>query len=490
MVRQLLTESLVIALASGAAGLLIAHLGISFAKAFAPSNIPRLREVTLNLSVFAFAFAVSLLSGILFGLAPAITAARENLVTSLNEGSLRSGVGPGTPRLRNALLISQVALALVLVVSAGLLTRTFYRILRSNGGFNPDRVLTFQLSLPELKYPDQAHIVPFYRDVLERLRAIPGVDSAGLGETVPLSGEGESTVIRFTNHPKFDQKEMPFANYTIISPGYFSAVGTPILRGRDFSASDSATSLPVAVVNRAMETKFWPVEGAVGKQVGPAGLRYPLLSIVGVVPDLKHDSLRETSAPEMFVLYNQNPWPSMLNMRIALRTKSDPTAMTTGVREAIQALDPDLPLAKVATMTTLVDASVSQSRFSMLLLAFFGFVALLLASVGMYGVISYSVQQRTREIGIRVALGAHRREVLVMVLGQGGRLAAIGIGIGVIAALAVTRLMAGLLYQVQPTDPLTFILVALILALVAFLACLFPALRATRLDPVTALHID
>ena len=490
MVRQLLTESVAIAIAAGVIGLLLAYLAIHFAKTFAPSSIPRLQEVTLDWRVFAFTLAVSLFSGILFGMVPAFTASRENLVTTLNEGSLRSGVGPGTPRLRNALLISQVGLALVLAVSAGLLTRTFYRILRSDGGFNPDHVLTFQLSLPELKYPDQAHIVPFYRDALERLRSIPGVESAGLGETVPLSGEGESTVIRFTNHPKFDQRELPFANYTIISPGYFSAVGTPLLRGRAFSASDAATSLPVAIVNRSMETKYWPVEGAIGKQVGPAGLRFPLLNIVGVVPDLKHDSLREASPPEMFVLYNQNPWPSMLNMRIALRTKTDPAAMTAGVREAIQSLDSDLPLAKVATLTTLVDASLSQSRFSMLLLAFFGLLALLLASVGVYGVISYSVMQRTREIGIRVALGANRRDVLGMVLAQGGRLAAIGIGVGVLAALGVTRLMGSLLYQVKPTDPLTFVLVSLVLAAVAFIASLGPAWRATRLDPVAVLHAE
>jgi putative ABC transport system permease protein len=490
MVRQLLTESIAIALAAGVLGLLLAYIAIDLAKAFAPPTIPRLHEVTLDWPVFAFTLTVSLLAGILFGMAPALTASQENLSPSLNEGTLRSGTGPATPRLRNALLVSQIALALVLVIAAGLLTRTFFRIVGAESGFNPERVLTFQLSLPELKYPDQSRIVPLFRDVLERLRAIPGVESAGVGETVPMGGEGESTVIRFDNHPVFDPKALPFANYTIVSPGYFSAVGTPLLRGRDFSSSDSSNSSPVAIVNAAMERKYWPATSALGQQVGPAGLRYPLLTIVGVVPDLKHISLREQSVPEMFVLYNQNPWPSMLNMRIALRTKNSPTSAIAAVQQAIHSLDPDLPLAKVAALTTLVDDSLSQSRFSLSLLVSFGFFALLLASIGMYGVISYSVLQRTREIGIRVALGANQRHVLSMVLTHGARLAAVGISIGTVAALAATRLMAGLLYQVTPTDPLTFLLVSLLLVFVAFLACLFPALRATRLDPVTALHID
>jgi predicted permease len=490
LIRQLLTESLLIAGIAGAAGIVIAKAGIYFVKTFGPSNIPRLREVTLDLPVLSFTVAVSLVTGMLFGLVPAIAATQRNLVDSLKEGGQRGGVNPASPRLRNALLVSQVALALVLVISAGLLTRTFFRMLGADGGFNPERVLTFQLSLPAVKYPDQNHIVPLLRNALERLRAIPGVQSAGIGETVPMGGEGESTVIRFTDHLETNQKELPFANYTIISPGYLSSVGTPLLRGRDFSEADTADSLPVAIVNATMEKKYWPGRSALGEHVGPGSTRFPLLTIVGVVADVKHTSLREQSAPEMYVLYTQKQWPSMLNMRVALRTKTDPASVTQSVREAIRAVDPDLPLAKVATLTTLVSDSLSQPRFAMLLLASFGLLALLLASIGMYGVISYSVMQRTQEIGIRIALGAERHNVLGMVLRQGARLALIGIGVGLVGAFAATRAIGGFLYGIEATDPLTFVAVSLLLIAIGLLACYLPARRATRVDPIVALRYE
>jgi predicted permease len=488
LIRQLLTESLLIAIAAGAISVLLAKAGIYFVKTFGPSNLARLREVTLDAPVFVFALFVSLVTGILFGLAPAFGATRANLADSLKEGGQRTGVGPTIPRLRNALLVSQVALALVLVISAGLLTRTFFHLLGTNGGFNPDRVLTFRLPLPALKYADQDHIVAFYRDALDRLRSIPGVQSAGMGETVPLGGEGESTVIRMPDHPAASQKELPFANYTIISPGYFSSVGTPILRGRDFLESDTADSMPVAIVNTAMEKKYWPSQGAIGKQVGPGSSRFPLLTIVGVIPDVKHISLREATTPEMYSVYTQKQWPSMLNLSVALRTKTDPASITPNVLEAIHSLDPDLPLAKIATLTTLVDDSLSQPRFAMLLLASFGVLALLLASIGMYGVISYSVAQRTQEIGIRMALGAEGRSVFGMVLSQGARLTGLGIAIGLVTSLGVTHLLASFLYGVQPTDPFTFAAVSLLLVGTALLACYLPARRATRVDPMVALR--
>jgi putative ABC transport system permease protein len=305
-----------------------------------------------------------------------------------------------------------------------------------------------------------------------------------------MGGEGESTVIRVPDHPAASQKEMPFANFTVISPGYFSAIGTPLLRGRDFQETDTTDSMPVAIVNAAMERKYWATDGALGKQVGPGSTRFPLLTIVGVVLDVKHTSLREETAPEMYVLYNQKPWPSLLNMRVALRTKADPAAMTESVRENIHAIDPDLPLAKVMTLATLLDDSMAQPRFSVFLLGAFGALALLLASIGMYGVISYSVLLRTQEIGIRMALGAQRRKVFGMVLGQGAQLAGLGIAIGLVVALGVTRLMASFLYGVRATDPLTFFAVSLLLLGLALLACYLPARRAMRVDPMVALKYE
>jgi predicted permease len=281
---------------------------------------------------------------------------------------------------------------------------------------------------------------------------------------------------------------VPYAAYTMISPGYFSAVGTPLLRGRDFRDSDTPDAPPVAVINNAMARKYWPFEDAIGKHVGPGSARFPAGTIVGIVADVKHLSLREEAGPEMYVPFNQKVWPSLLNMQVALRTQANPAAMAPLVREAMRSVDPDLPLGKLTTLTTLVDEAMTQPRFSMLLLGAFGALAVALASIGMYGVISYSVAQRTREIGIRMALGARRNDVFRMILAQGARLAGLGIAIGLLCSLAVTRTLARFLYGVQPTDPLTFLSVSLLLVAVALLACYLPARRATEVDPMIALR--
>lgn len=487
LVRQLLTESLALAVAGGLGGILLAKAGVDFVKTFGPAGIPRLHEVSLDLSVFAFALAGAMITGILVGIAPAIEAARANLAESLKEGSQRSG-GGRNPRTRNALLISQVALALVLVIATGLLVRSFYSLLRSDSGFNRAHVLTFELSLPETKYNDTAHIVQLYQDTLRRLRSLPGVQSAGIGETIPMRGAGESTGIRIPGRPLANPKEVRYAAYTMISSGYFQATGTPVLRGRAFQDSDTADSPPVVVINSAMARKYWPGEDAIGKQVGPGSLRYPAGTIVGIVADIKHLSLREESSPEMYVPFNQKVWPSLLNMQVVMRTQAEPAGIAPMVREAVRSVDPDLPLGKLTTLTSLVDESMTQPRFSMLLLGAFGVLAVALASIGMYGVISYSVAQRTREIGVRMALGARANDVFRMILGQGARLAAVGIGAGLLAAFGVTRLLTRFLYGVQPIDPLTFLAVPVLLVSVAMLACYLPARRATRVDPMIALR--
>jgi predicted permease len=490
LIRQLLTESIVLAGLGGFVGVLLAEAGIYFVKALGPSSIPRLSETSLDVRVLAFALGMTLLTGILFGLAPAFGATRDNLADPLKSGGQRSGSSRAASRVRNSLLVSQIALAMVLVIAAGLLTRTFYRLLSVDPGFRPARALTFELTLPASKYADQAHIVSVYQEVLRHLQALPGVQSAGVTETIPLDGATEATAIRFSDHPPTSTLDIPMANYTMVSPGYFSAVGTPILRGRPFLESDSASSMPVAIISAALAKKYWPGQDPIGKQIAPRGLAFPSETIVGVAADVKRISLREAPPPEMYVPYTQKVWPSLLTMDVVVRTTQDPASIPASTRTAIHSVDPDLPLANIKPLADIFSDSMTESRFSMLLLAAFGGLALLLAMIGMYGVISYSVAQRTQEIGIRMALGAQRRNVFQMVIGQGARLAILGIVLGLAASLAVTRLINSFLYGVPATDPLTFVVVVLLLTLVVLLACYVPARRAMKVDPMIALRYE
>jgi predicted permease len=491
IISQLLTESLVLAAAGAALGLLVGDASIHFVKAFGPPSIPRLHEVGLDMRVLAFVFGSTLTTGVLFGLAPAFGAATVDLLESLKAGGQRLAGSASSPQIRNAILVSQVTLAMVLVIAAGLLVRTFDRMLHADAGFDPTRVLTFELSLPKSKYSDVDSMVALYRAACLRLQSLPGVEAAGLVSTVPMGLAPDASSIRIPGRDAANDREKPYVNYSFSSPGYFRAVRTPVLQGRDFLESDGADSEKVTIINQTMANKFWAGGGAIGKQVGVASLRWPTRTIVGIVADEKRHSLRDESEPEMFVPYTQNEikiWPSMQTMQFALRAKSDPASLTGSVRELMHSLDPDLPLAKVSLLTTLVDNSLAQQRFSMLLLTGFGVLALLLSAVGMYGVISYSVTQRTREIGIRMALGAGRGSVFAMVVGQGSRLAGLGIALGLATALVVTRMMASLLYGIRATDPLTFAVVSVLLAGVALLACYIPARHATKVDPMVALR--
>jgi predicted permease len=405
---------------------------------------------------------------------------------SIKEGSQRS-IGVTSPTVRKVLLVSEIALALLLAVAAGLLTQTLWHMLRVDAGFHAERVLTFELSLPSSKYADQEHIVAAYRDVLQHVRDVPGVDFAGITEALPMGGATESTVVVIPGRPVTDQKERPFANYTIVSPGYFRAVGTTVLRGRDFFDSDAPTTLPVAIINEAMAKKYWPGQDPIGQQVTTPTVKDPA-TIVGIVADVKHVSLREETGPEMYVPFTQKVWPSMLVMDVVLRTQVDPDTLMSSLRSAITTVDRELPLAKVTTLATLVDDSVAAQRFAVIVLGLFGGLSVLLAAIGMYGVISYSVAQRTREIGIRMALGAQRRSVFGMILGQGARMAVLGIVIGLVLAALLTRTIASFLFGVHPLDPLTLAIGTLLLIGVTLLACYVPARRATRVDPLAALR--
>jgi putative ABC transport system permease protein len=489
LIRQLTTEHLLIALIGGVAGLAIAAVGVDVVKAFGPSDVPRLADVRIDAGVALFAIALSLVCGLGFGVAPAWTVARTDLVSSLKEGGTRSSMAASGSRTRSALLVSEVALALVLVIASGLLIRTFVRLSSVDAGFRPERALTFELTLPPTSYSEIDRIVAVYRTALERLRALPAIESAGIGETVPMGGAGESTGLRIPDRPTTGDAAPPYANYTIVSPGYLAAVGTPVLRGRDFVELDTADSLPVAMVSAAFARKYWPGQDAIGKHVG-VPIRSFDMTVVGVVADVKHVSLREPPGPEIYVPYTQKPWPSMQTMHVVVRTKADPASMAGAVRQAIRAVDPEVPVAAVATLDAIAGQAMAQPRFSMLLVGGFGALSLLLACVGLYGSVSYAVTSRTQEIGIRLALGAPKGRLFALVLGQGVRITALGIAIGVALALVVLRTMASFLYGVDSTDPATFGVLSLVLLAVAMLACYVPARRAMRVDPLVAMRSE
>jgi predicted permease len=494
LVGQLMTESLLLALTGSIPGALLGQGILFLARHFGPESVPRLDEAGLDFRVLAFTLAVTFVTGILFGLVPALGATRMNLVEALKAGGQRSGGSASAPRLRNALLISQVALALVLVVSAGLLVRTFYSMVRANAGFDAAHVVTFELPLPSSKYSNTEAMARLYSQVQQRLEATAGVESAGFASIVAMGGPTDSTDIRIPGIPPPQPgSPAPFANYLFISPHYFATIGTPLQRGRDFADGDTLSTAPVTIVNSAMAKKYWPGHDPVGKQVGVAWTKIPVRTIVGVAADIKQVSLREDPAPTMFVPYTQNEmktFPNMQALQYAVRAEGAPDSIAAAVREAVHAVDPDLPIAKYATLASLVDTSTTADRFALLLLGAFGVLALLLAAVGMYGVISFSVMQRTPEIGVRIALGARRSQVFVMVLRQGFSLACAGIAIGVAGALVVTRLMTGFLYCVQPTDPATFVAVSVLLMAIALVACYVPARKAMKVDPMIALRYE
>lgn len=494
LARQMAVENLVLALAGGALGLAAAEGSVVAVQRFGPATLPHLQEAGVHWPVALFALGITLATGLLSGLGPALGTTRMNLVEALKEGGQRTVGGVTAPRLRNGLLVAQVALAMVLVAAAGLLLRTFYAMLHTNAGFDATHVVTFELPLPvSAQYADPDKMAQVYGAVLERLQGIAGVQAAGFASVVPMGGETDSTIIRIPGRPHVRTGDEPGANYQFVSPGFFAATGTPLEEGRDVAAGDVLSGQRVTVINRAMAEAYWPGQDPIGKQVGVGMVRIPLRTVIGVVADTKQASLREAPAPEMYVPYTQNEihtWPSMQTMQYALRLRGGSAGIAAAVRQAVDGVDPALPVARLTDLQTMVDASMSADRFALLLLSAFGVLALVLASVGMYGVISYTVLQRTAEIGVRMALGAPRGQILGMVLRQGGSLALAGIGIGLAGAWGTTRLMAGFLYGVRAGDPVTLASVAALLLGVALAACWAPARRAMRVDPMIALRSE
>ncbi|HLL77414.1 MAG TPA: ABC transporter permease [Pyrinomonadaceae bacterium] len=488
VVRQLLTESTLIALAGGAAGLLMANWGLSFLLRINEDKIPRAYEIGLDWRVVAFTAGVSLLTGIVFGLGPAFQSARVDLHDTLKEGGRGGSAGVGR-RVRGALVVAEVSLAVVLLVGAGLLVRSFVSLQHVSPGFRPQQVIAMQVSLPVNRYAEPRQRAAFYRQVAEAMRALPGVRAAGAVSVLPMSGQNQSGSFSIEGRPVAPNESMPHGDRWAATHDYFNAMGIPLLRGRYFSERDAEDAPGVAIVDETMARKYWPNEDPVGKRIsfegGAANPKWR--EIVGVVGHVKHRGLEGESRTQYYVPHPQNPNSSMF---LVAQAGGDPAALAAPVREAVRSLDRDLPVYRVTTMERLVADSLAQRRFSMLLFGVFAGVALLLAIVGLYGVLSYTVAQRTHEIGIRMALGARASDVLRLVVGQGLWLTLLGVALGLAGALALTRLMAGLLYGVSAFDPATFAVVALLLTAVALLACLIPARRATRVDPTTALRAE
>jgi putative ABC transport system permease protein len=489
IVRQLLTESVVLAAAGGIAGLIFASWSFSFLKQIIPDSMSLNATVGIDARVFGFTLLLSLLTGIIFGLAPALQAAKVDLNEALKLSGGRSGTGTGHRRMRGALIVTEVALALVLLVGAGLLIQTFVRLRALDIGLNPENLLTLRTTLPLGKYGELAKRTAFYQQVLERVRSLPGVVSAGYTTAVPLTWKGGTNSFTVEGHEPGPGQD---ANFRQVSPGYMETIGIKLREGRYLTDRDDSQAQPVAIINATMARQFWQGENALGRRFkndGDESQRW--FTVVGIVGDVKEMGLEAPAKPEMFFPYQQmggTLWN--IPRDLIVRTTGDPLSITPALRQAIWSVDSSQPISNIRTMDEILAEEVAQRRVGMTMLVAFATLALLLASLGIYGVISYSVTQRTQEIGIRMALGASRGDVLRLVMTDGLRLAATGVAIGLGAAFAMTRLMAGLLYGVSASDPRTLAVVTVLLTAVALLACYVPARRATKVDPMIALRYE
>jgi predicted permease len=491
IIRQLLSESVLLATIGGALGLVIALWGTQGLVALVPKQIPRAETIQLDARVLFFTLGISFATGIIFGLAPAVQATRVELNQSL-KANAGGSIGSGQQaRLGHALVVVEIALALTLLVSAGLLLQSFARLGKVQSGLRTEQLLTARVTLPPVAYPNAKEIGRFYEQLLARLRALPGVRVASLVLPLPLSGSISTTQFDLPEHPLPDS-EQPLSITRLIGFDYFQAVGVPLLRGRFFTDSDRLDSKPVSIVNERFAQKYFRGQDPVGKQMRPAwsvtDQPPQMREIVGVVGNAKNLSLRDEFEPEVYLPIAQVPWPTAT---ILLRTEaSNPAAMAKALRSELDRIDPSLPITDVRVFDEYRAGSLAGARFNALLLSIFGAVALILTSVGIYGVIAYSVSQRTGEIGIRMALGALPSSIFRLVVGQGMTLVLISIGIGLLGALSCTRLMSSLLFGVTAWDPTTFLSIAMLIAAVAFLACWLPARRAARINPIEALRAE
>jgi putative ABC transport system permease protein len=499
LVRQLLTESLLLSTVAGIAGLFAAKWGVRLLTSLSPAGIARIGESTVDGRVLSFTILVVMLVGLLAGIFPALQASKANVQESLKTTSAAGGVGArasGLRRMLPALLVSELALALVLLVGAGLMIRSFVRLLAVPKGFNSDGVLTLSLKPSLTRYPQASpQRIAYFQESLARVQALPGVQSACLTDFLPLTSPFLLRLLQIEGRPQFEQGKEPIVSMNRISPDYFRTLGIELRTGRTFSSQDGTEAPKVIIINETLARRFFPNEDPVGHRLFPGSNP---MTIIGVAGDTRHRGLDQEIQPEVYIPYVQD-LNEMGGLRLVLRVSSnqyDPTNpsaisnLSTSIRNQVRAIEPNEPVSQVVRMDERLSDSVAGRRFQMLLMVVFATLALVIATVGIYGVISYAVSGRTREIGIRMSLGAQASDVLRMVIWQGMRLALIGVALGVVAALALTRVMKNLLFEVSATDPTIFAIIALLLIVVALIASYLPARRATKVDPLTALRVE
>jgi putative ABC transport system permease protein len=465
-------------------------VGLIVLKAFIPENISQARAISIDYKVLGFTLLVSVLTGLIFGLAPALQSIRFNQAETLKEGGRDAATGGSGKRLRSLLVMAEVAISLVLLIGAGLLINSFLRLRNVDPGFRAENLLTMKIVLPEPKYEKRVQRSAFYTDVIQRVQSLPGVRSAAVTTNLPLYRQGNSISISIEGRPAPPPGQEDIIVTRIISPGYFDTMSIPLLKGRQLTDQDTDNSPNVVVISEGMARRYWPGEEAVGKRIAVGRVESPedWIQVVGVVKDVRQFELTADPKPQMYLTHRQFGFFDAQDL--VVKTDVDSASMASAVRKAVWEIDKDQPVSNIRAMETILADSIARQRFSMLLLAIFATVALVLAGVGIYGVMSYSVAQRTHEIGIRMALGAQTSAVLKLAVGYGLKLVAAGIAIGLVAAFALTRVMATLLFGVTATDPTTFTLISLLLVAVAAIASYIPARRATRVNPIIALRYE
>jgi putative ABC transport system permease protein len=497
MIRQLLTESMILSLVSGIVGVLTAMAALHFVQ-FLPARIPRLAEVQVDWTVLAFALLVSLLAGLGFGLVPALQSSKAEIAVAIREGARGSGTSGKTSRLRGLLIASESALAVVLMVGAGLLLRTFWGLLQENPGFNPSRIVAANLWLPVPnnadmdRYAKPEVLNSFVRETLRRMRAIPGVDLAAMTTDLPVTHLSRRRAVNIEDRPDESGKGL-VSETTSVTPEYFKVLQASLVRGRFFAEDDEPGKQPVVIVDETTARTFWPDRDPIGRRLSikstvrlRSAANPPWSTVVGVIKDINNDGLDQSGAPHIYSPIYQ--FPGIRSLSVTVRTSLSATSLEPQIRREIQAVDPDLPVFNVRTMNEVIDGSLASRRFSAELVGVFAVVALLLASVGIYGLLAYMVGQRSHEIGVRIALGAMPSTIGKMIVSRGAGLAGIGVGIGLLLSGIMAPLISTVLYGVRPIDPEVFIAVPLILMVVVLLASYIPARRAARVNPIVALR--